>query len=223
MRFLIGIIIGTALTLLLATALDTSARTALGTSADMLFYAWHSLVEKTSTTLFSPTAGEPSEVEAAQPSAEPQTIGEPGAMRLAERPAPALIRATEPAIALAPPAELPPPPPAEPTAPQPAARPVSDDADQLPTPTGEVTVAALPEEIAKRIGEDRTADGATGVWTPFHSRMSAEGFAARLSRALDHDFRVERRAAGAYQVVFDVSSADQRETLLSGIAEITGQ
>ncbi|HEY5647359.1 MAG TPA: hypothetical protein VIS76_15520, partial [Pseudomonadales bacterium] len=120
-------------------------------------------------------------------------------------------------------AELPPPPPAEPTTPQPAARSVADVADQLPMPSGEVTVAALPEEIAIRIGEARTAERTTGVWTPFHSRMSAEGFAARLSRALDHDFRVERQAAGSYQVVFDVSSPDERDILLSGIAEITGQ
>ena len=62
-----------------------------------------------------------------------------------------------------------------------------------------------------------------GVWTPFHSQRSAQGFATRLSRTLDHDFRVERVGAGAYQVVFDVGSPAERDALLTEIAEITGQ
>ena len=53
--------------------------------------------------------------------------------------------------------------------------------------------------------------------------MSAKGFAARLSRELDHDFAVQRQGAGAYQVVFSAASAAERERLIARIAEITGQ
>lgn len=67
-------------------------------------------------------------------------------------------------------------------------------------------------------------DGDTSpVWTPFHSEMSAEGFAARLSQALDRDFRVERQGAGAYQVVFDANDPAERDLILAQIWEITGQ
>ena len=61
------------------------------------------------------------------------------------------------------------------------------------------------------------------VWAPFHSHMSAEGFAARLSRELEHEFRVERQAAGAYQVVFNAVNPAERQALLAQISEITGQ
>ncbi len=61
------------------------------------------------------------------------------------------------------------------------------------------------------------------VWVPFHSQMSAEGFATRLSRALDHEFRVVRRGAGAYQVVFDARDADQQALIMAQVTELTGQ
>ena len=61
------------------------------------------------------------------------------------------------------------------------------------------------------------------VWVPFHSLMSAEGFANRLSRTLDHEFRVVRQGAGAYQVVFDAADEDQRALILAQVTEITGQ
>jgi hypothetical protein len=67
------------------------------------------------------------------------------------------------------------------------------------------------------------AQALASVWTPFHSQMSAEGFASRLSQQLNHSFQVERRGAGAYQVVFAANSTTERDRLLDQIAEITGQ
>jgi hypothetical protein len=61
------------------------------------------------------------------------------------------------------------------------------------------------------------------VWVPFHSQMSAEGFATRLSRALDHEFRVVRQGAGAYQVVFDAANADEQALIMARVTEITGR
>ena len=78
-------------------------------------------------------------------------------------------------------------------------------------PPGPVPIQ-LPEEQAL-----------ASVWAPFHSQMSAEGFASRLSEQLNHSFHVERRGAGAYQVVFAANSSTERDRLLDQIAEITGQ
>ena len=64
---------------------------------------------------------------------------------------------------------------------------------------------------------------AAAVWEPFRSQRSAEGFAKRLSRELNHSFRVERQGAGAYQVMLDANSRGERDLLLAQIAEITGQ
>lgn len=108
----------------------------------------------------------------------------------------------QPARALPAPAPLPAPPPVEPAtrAPQ---------EPQVKADLASEDVAVTPT-IAK-------------VWYPFHSQMSAEGFANRLSQALDHGFQVERQGAGAYQVVFEAASDSEKELLLAQIAEITGQ
>lgn len=60
------------------------------------------------------------------------------------------------------------------------------------------------------------------VWTPFHSRLSASGFAEQLTVSLNHPFRVERRGPGQYQVVFGYQDEPQREALLAQAAELTG-
>ncbi len=64
--------------------------------------------------------------------------------------------------------------------------------------------------------------GEQTVWAPFHSEMSARGFAQRLSQALHHPFRVERRGPGRYQVVFGYGDDAERQTLLDRAAELTG-
>jgi hypothetical protein len=60
------------------------------------------------------------------------------------------------------------------------------------------------------------------VWVPFHSRLSAGGFAERLTESLEHPFRVERRGPGAYQVGFGYRDEPHRRNLLAQAAEITG-
>ncbi len=64
--------------------------------------------------------------------------------------------------------------------------------------------------------------GVASVWSPFHSEMSAVGFAERLSRSLNHPFSVERRGAGRYQVVFRYTDEPEREALLADAAAVTG-
>ena len=75
-----------------------------------------------------------------------------------------------------------------------------------------------PEPVADAVGPMNSA----AVWVPFHSEMSAEGFAERLTQSLDHPFRVERRGPGSYQVVFAYSDEPQRQALLERAAEATG-
>lgn len=60
------------------------------------------------------------------------------------------------------------------------------------------------------------------VWVPFHSEMSANGFAARLTTSLDHPFRVQRRGPGRYQVVFAYADEPQRRAVLAQAAQATG-
>ena len=60
------------------------------------------------------------------------------------------------------------------------------------------------------------------VWVPFHSRMSARGFADRLMGSLNHPFAVERQGPGRYQVVFPYADEPERRALLAQAAEVTG-
>jgi len=232
MRFLIGIITGTLLTLFIATALDAPTRTTLDRSADTLSAAWHAVIEKTSDTLF-PASGKTTAADVAallaradvpatsKPGTETPAADEPEPTGSVADAAPSPpLRAAEPATPLAPPDELPPPPPVKVTVPVSAEALARIDPAAQPWPD---TVADVPAEALA----EEPAGGASGetadVWAPFHSQRSAQGFAARLSRTLDHEFRVERMGAGTYQVVFDVESPDERDALLTEIAEVTGQ
>jgi hypothetical protein len=60
------------------------------------------------------------------------------------------------------------------------------------------------------------------VWTPFHSEVSARGFANRLSEQIEHPFAVERQGPGAYQVVFRYSSPGERDVVLAEVSALTG-
>lgn len=212
MRFLIGIVTGAILTMLIATAVDAPTHPVLDRAKDTATRAWDGLIDNTSDTLFG----------SEKPVALPVSIGS----------------AREPAARLQEPEELPGAPPASaPAAPAPAARkqePPAAARGDVPQETGleadpEETpaLAMMPQPDVPAAPRPMTPYDAgdplvASVWTPFHSQMSAEGFAARLSRQLDHDFRVERRAAGAYQVVFDAGTGDERDLLLTQIREITG-
>lgn len=250
MRFLIGILTGTLLTLFIATAMDAPTRETLNKVTDVLSDGWQMLIDRTSGSLFNATGtatGEEAEmpeliarVNTRSTTAATDYSGEPGA-----------LRAAEPATPLPPPAELPPPPPvkAPPVKEPPVIPEVSaaidgtDKASGADAPGTGVPEAYIPESDATEsaleawpmlAGDDSVEDmpgavpadtngDATGVWTPFHSQRSAEGFAARLSRTLGHEFRVERQGAGAYQVVFDVTSPAERDAVLMEIAEMTGE
>ena len=60
------------------------------------------------------------------------------------------------------------------------------------------------------------------VWSPFHSKWAAEGFAQRLSQATAVPVEVVNAGAGNYQVVFSYRDDGERQALVERIETITG-
>lgn len=216
MRFLIGIITGGALTLFIATAVDAPTESTLERVRSQLEALWDGIIHTTSDSLFKPE-----DTASVTVTAEPDD----------EADSPFV-----PALALEAPAEMPPAPPAGaslPSARQVVSEPAETTDDRVAergpattetTDTIEILEPAEPiEQMLPDLDSSPVGTDLAAVWPPFHSQMSAQGFAAQLSRELDHTFRVERQGAGSYQVVFDAESPSEREALLAEIAEITGQ
>ena len=221
MRFLMGIIIGTGLTLILASSLQPPEQAKLERARAVVSELWDTLIERTSDSLFQVSAESQSQdtddlIEALQQ----EKLADLNARNLsmAQGGYAGAAAAEQPAQAPPAPDEVAPPPLAAPaTVSTPVERPHLSRPDEPPaTETGSGQTVHGHRLAA-------TASNASGVWVPFHSRMSAEGFAARLSRELRHDFRVERRGAGSYEVVFDAASDSERRTILAEIEAITGR
>ena len=87
-----------------------------------------------------------------------------------------------------------------------------------PVPAPPTPAAEAPAHGPDAAGGSRSQT----VWVPFHSQMSAAGFAARLSESLGHPFDVERRGPGRYQVVFAYADEAERASLLEEAAAVTG-
>ena len=60
------------------------------------------------------------------------------------------------------------------------------------------------------------------VWSPFHSKWAAEGFAQHLSQATAVPVEVVNAGAGNYQVVFSYRDDGERQALVERIETITG-
>jgi len=60
------------------------------------------------------------------------------------------------------------------------------------------------------------------VWTPFHSKWAAEGFAQRLSQATDVPVEVINEEPGIYQVVFSYRDDGERQAMVEKIETVTG-
>ena len=199
MRFLIGIFTGAVVTLLVATAMDAPTHPILNNAKDLAASGWDELISATSSTLFEQTGEQP-----------PPTTGP-------EIPADELEQPTEEAASVLDDLPL---PLLEPMPEQPS---VFEPAPALPPP--EPVAESPPSEfwVETALASARREHASQPVWVPFHSQMSAEGFATRLSQAIDHEFRVVRQSAGAYQVVFDAADADEQALIMAQITEITGQ
>jgi hypothetical protein len=60
------------------------------------------------------------------------------------------------------------------------------------------------------------------VWSPFYSETSARGYAARLQRRLDQGFLVVKRGPAHYEVVFEYGVETERIAVLETVRELTG-
>lgn len=60
------------------------------------------------------------------------------------------------------------------------------------------------------------------IWEPFHSEVSATGFAKRLSLQLGYPFQVTKDGPARYLVVFDYKSDEERALLVQQVATLTG-
>ena len=99
-------------------------------------------------------------------------------------------------------------------APQPTAKTQATAPQQAETPP-----TAGPQPTARLTDPPPIAP----VWVPFRSQMSAEGFAERLSRELEHPFQVQRQGPGTYQVFFESADSTERALLQAQVREFTGE
>lgn len=225
MRFLFGIVIGAALTLLIATTTDAPTNPVL----ERVTGLWEQLIDTTSERLFDrrahtlpssatvsaarnvdnlmETAVTPSTPLSAQQQTE-DLRGDPAEQPVAqtEDPTQPLEQAGQTAR--------------NPTEPAPDV-PLEISVEQIPeasptdtAATSKATYSAMPAPADNQIAT---------VWVPFHSERSANGFASTLSRHFEYPFSVRRNGPGAYQVTFSYADLAQRETLLMSIAELTGK
>ncbi|HEX7036297.1 MAG TPA: hypothetical protein VF210_11010 [Pseudomonadales bacterium] len=204
MRFLLGLIAGAGVVLLIAAAAGDPgwrdrAGAALQTLQARAVDIWHRAAAEVAPTEPNDTDEAEKVVVAAAP---PQPPGEPDAAAPAvpEQPAEPALTAAEP-------------PAADPASPPDAA------VDEAPQPSA-VPIPRPPDP--EPVDRPQALSGVQRIWVPFHSEMSANGFAARLSRSLDHPFRVERRGPRSYQVVFRYRSEPERQALLAQAADATG-
>ena len=90
-------------------------------------------------------------------------------------------------------------------------------------PADETTELNLAESAPnQRVSAEDQALETAVVWKPFHSQVSADGFARRLSTQLGYPFRALREGPAKYHVVFDYGSQEQRELLRAQVEALTG-
>jgi hypothetical protein len=218
MRFLFGIFIGAALTLLIATTTDAPTNPVLNRVTDL----WDQLIDTTSQQLFETRSAagltasgnhKPDVSDRMETAATPIT------------PLPTPQQATDF------------------NEPLPTTQPEQIAETLQPTEQAEENTQTLteampdfPMEILTDMASEVTPEAATAdleasladnriatVWVPFHSERSANGFADTLSRHFEYPFSVRRNGPGAYQVTFRYADLAKREDLLGGIAELTGK
>lgn len=238
MRFLFGIFIGAALTLLIATTTDAPTNPVLNRVADL----WDQLIDSTSQQLFGQRSVAALTTGAADTERNVSDLMETAATPLTPITTPQRATDFDATLAEALPEQtaalLQPTDQAESpvetstaAAPEPPEPPAAISTQQA----SEATLAAtnlpadVPTNALANAPGDTTLEPALAdnqiatVWVPFHSERSANGFADTLSRHFEYPFSVRRNGPGAYQVTFSYADLAQRENLLLDIAELTGQ
>lgn len=134
------------------------------------------------------------------------------------------------------PVEQPRPTP-EPEMPLPDAEPVEPAAVAADGKPPDATVLPSPEPVvpddrntgppgtrgaAQPVAVRREETGWYAFWSPFRSRIAAEGFVDRLQSVTGLDYRIVRRKPGVYEVAFAYADDDEIGSHLSQISAATG-
>lgn len=96
---------------------------------------------------------------------------------------------------------------------------------EAPTPEPETLTAEVPPAapaIAPGAIEAADATRWYSFWSPFRSRIAADGFVRRLESVTGFDYRVVKVETGTYEVAFAYRDDGEREQKLSTIAAATG-
>ncbi|MEL6448883.1 MAG: hypothetical protein AAFQ62_13115 [Pseudomonadota bacterium] len=163
---------------------------------------------------------------------------EPAVEPLVElEPAPAPSPTTPPeSIAESPPAEQPtavpedapvevPPVPVVDATPEPNTEPATEAATAAASVEDSQDLAELPEaETRIAVADDAPTRDLQwhAFWSPFRSRIAANGFVSRLESVTGFDYRVVQVDTGVYEVAVGYASDDERRIKLAAIAEATG-
>ena len=113
--------------------------------------------------------------------------------------------------------EAPEPPPEPEPEPEPAA-------DLPPEPQPEPQPESPPEPQPDAVSEPEPvmANRWHSFWSPFGSRIAADGFVSRLESVTGFDYRVIKIENGVYEVVFAYTDDSERDAMLATIASATG-
>ncbi len=87
-------------------------------------------------------------------------------------------------------------------------------------------ISAIEQNVLTESSSSSTSyspqSSSAAIWEPFHSEVSATGFAKRLSLQLGYPFQVTKDGPARYLVVFDYKSDEERALLVQQVAALTG-
>ena len=119
-----------------------------------------------------------------------------------------------------PPAEEPPPPPAE--AMQPVVEDPEPDAMATPEEPEPMPLPAVTEPEPEISEPEPTPVRWHAFWSPFSSRIAANGFVSRLESVTGFDYRVVKVDNGVFEVAFAHTTDSERDEMLAVIASAAG-
>ncbi|MDJ0907386.1 MAG: hypothetical protein QNI96_15320 [Woeseiaceae bacterium] len=110
------------------------------------------------------------------------------------------------------------------TQPQPAPRPEPQSAPEPPPalppePKSEMVAVQAPDAEPAPVA---AAPRWHSFWSPFGSRIAADGFVSRLESVTGFDYRVLKIENGVYEVAFAYTDDSERDAMLSAIASAAG-
>jgi hypothetical protein len=104
--------------------------------------------------------------------------------------------------------------------PEPAPDPLPEPEPEL-LPEPQPAAVAMPEPVSVP-DPDPAELHWHSFWSPFGSRIAADGFVGQLESVTGFDYRVVKVDNGVYEVAFAYSDEAERDAMLNAIASATG-